>query len=200
MNLKDIAKRVIELMPELPGGGARSSTASPSRATSPTSSPPTSTSRSRRSRTSSRRSISRRACARCCSSSTRQLEILKLREKINSQVKEEMGRNQREYVLRQQLKAIKEELGEMDEAAGRSRRARGEDRRRPKMPPEVEKVAQKQLKRLQGHAAVVGRVHRRAHLPRLDRRPAVVDSDRGQPRHRRTRATSSTRTTTASRR
>ena len=40
---------------------------------------------------------------------TRQLEILKMRERINSQIKEEMGKNQREYVLRQQLKAIKEE-------------------------------------------------------------------------------------------
>src|SRR6185295_3885218 len=37
---------------------------------------------------------------------TRQLEILKMRERINSQIKEEMGKNQREYVLRQQLKAI----------------------------------------------------------------------------------------------
>src|SRR5215470_14882770 len=45
---------------------------------------------------------------------TRQLEILKMRERINSQIKEEMGKNQREYVLRQQLKAIKEELGEED--------------------------------------------------------------------------------------
>ena len=43
---------------------------------------------------------------------TRQLEILKMRERINVQIKEEMGKNQREYVLRQQLKAIKEELGE----------------------------------------------------------------------------------------
>ncbi len=45
---------------------------------------------------------------------TRQLEVLKMRERINSQIKEEMGKNQREYVLRQQLKAIKEELGEDD--------------------------------------------------------------------------------------
>src|SRR3954468_14437263 len=45
---------------------------------------------------------------------TRQLEILKMRERINSQIKEEMAKNQREYVLRQQLKAIKEELGEDD--------------------------------------------------------------------------------------
>ncbi len=35
-----------------------------------------------------------------------------MRERINSQIMEEMGKNQREYVLRQQLKAIKEELGE----------------------------------------------------------------------------------------
>ena len=48
--------------------------------------------------------------------------------------------------------------------------------------------------------AGVGRVHGRAHLPRLDRRAAVVEVDRGQPRHRRARARSSTRTTTASRR
>src|SRR5690606_26535773 len=45
---------------------------------------------------------------------TRQREILKMRERINSQIKEGMGKNQREYVLRQQLKAIKEELGEDD--------------------------------------------------------------------------------------
>src|SRR6185369_15242741 len=42
---------------------------------------------------------------------SRQHEVLKVREKINSEVKEEMGRNQREYVLRQQLRAVKEELG-----------------------------------------------------------------------------------------
>src|SRR5690606_10823428 len=39
---------------------------------------------------------------------TRQLEILKMRERINSQIKEEMGKNQREYVLRQQLKPSRE--------------------------------------------------------------------------------------------
>ena len=49
---------------------------------------------------------------------TRQLEILKVRERINSQVQEEMGHSQREYVLRQQLKAIKGELGEMDDESG----------------------------------------------------------------------------------
>jgi ATP-dependent Lon protease len=78
---------------------------------------------------------------------SRQHEVLKVREKINSQVQEEMGRNQREYVLRQQLKAIKEELGEIDETGGDLDDFR-EKVLSAKMPPETEKVAMKQLERL----------------------------------------------------
>ncbi|MBF0209324.1 MAG: endopeptidase La [Desulfamplus sp.] len=44
-----------------------------------------------------------------------QLEILEMGSKIQSQVKEDMDKRQREYYLRQQLKAIKEELGETDD-------------------------------------------------------------------------------------
>jgi ATP-dependent Lon protease len=44
-----------------------------------------------------------------------QLEILELGNKIQTQVKGDMDKRQREYFLRQQLKAIKEELGETDE-------------------------------------------------------------------------------------
>ncbi len=43
---------------------------------------------------------------------TRQLELLKVKKEISSMVQEEMGKSQREYILRQQLKAIREELGE----------------------------------------------------------------------------------------
>jgi ATP-dependent Lon protease len=78
---------------------------------------------------------------------SRQHEVLKVREKINTQVQEEMGRNQREYVLRQQLKAIKEELGEIDEGGGDLDDFR-EKIAAAKMPPEGEKVALKQLDRL----------------------------------------------------
>ncbi len=67
---------------------------------------------------------------------SRQLEVLKVREKINTQVQEEMGRNQREYVLRQQLKAIKEELGEIDEGGGDLDDFR-EKIAKAKMPPEA---------------------------------------------------------------
>lgn len=78
---------------------------------------------------------------------TRQLEILKMRERINSQIKEEMGKNQREYVLRQQLKAIKEELGEDDGDQGD---LDGLEERiaRANLPTEADGVARKQLKRL----------------------------------------------------
>ena len=78
---------------------------------------------------------------------TRQLEILKMRERINSQIKEEMGKNQREYVLRQQLKAIKEELGEDEgdqgDLDGLEERLASAD-----LPSEADQVARKQLKRL----------------------------------------------------
>jgi ATP-dependent Lon protease len=78
---------------------------------------------------------------------TRQLEILKMRERINSQIKEEMGKNQREYVLRQQLKAIKEELGEEEGDQG-DLDVLDERIAKANLPNEAEQVARKQLKRL----------------------------------------------------
>jgi ATP-dependent Lon protease len=75
-------------------------------------------------------------------------EVLKMRDKINSQVKDDLGKTQREYVLRQQMKAIKEELGgegddesnDLDELEDRISKA--------KLSPEAAEVAKKQLKRL----------------------------------------------------
>ncbi len=78
---------------------------------------------------------------------TRQLEILKMRERINSQIKEEMGKNQREYVLRQQLKAIKEELGEEEGDQG-DLDVLDERLAKANLPGEADSVAHKQLKRL----------------------------------------------------
>jgi ATP-dependent Lon protease len=78
---------------------------------------------------------------------TRQLEILKMRDRINSQIKEEMGKNQREYVLRQQLKAIKEELGE-DEGDQGDLDGLEERLAKANLPSEADGVAKKQLKRL----------------------------------------------------
>ncbi len=77
----------------------------------------------------------------------RQLELLKVREQINSQVQEEMGKSQREYILRQQLKAIREELGELDEPGSEVEELKAKIEV-CQMPEEAEAVALKQLDRL----------------------------------------------------
>lgn len=48
---------------------------------------------------------------------TRELEVLQIGQQIRSETQEELDKNQREYYLRQQLKAIQKELGEDDEQA-----------------------------------------------------------------------------------
>jgi ATP-dependent Lon protease len=48
---------------------------------------------------------------------TKEVEVLALGSKIQSQVESEVGRTQREYYLREQLKAIQKELGQSDERA-----------------------------------------------------------------------------------
>ncbi|NUP12154.1 MAG: endopeptidase La [Polyangiaceae bacterium] len=76
----------------------------------------------------------------------RQLEVLRVKKEISHMVQEEMGKSQREYILRQQMKTIREELGEagdddeIEELRERIRLAN--------VPPDVEKVARKQLSRL----------------------------------------------------
>jgi len=83
----------------------------------------------------------------CLKMLTRQLEMLKVKKEISSAVQEEMGRSQREYFLRQQLKAIKEELGDGDDDEDEM----GELKARiggAGMSPDAEKAASKQLSRL----------------------------------------------------
>ncbi|NDY43388.1 endopeptidase La [Dissulfurirhabdus thermomarina] len=79
----------------------------------------------------------------------RELEVSTVQAKIQSDAKEEMTRTQREYFLREQLRAIKRELGEIDEKDEELEEFR-ERIRRAKMPPDVEKEALKQLQRLEG--------------------------------------------------
>jgi ATP-dependent Lon protease len=78
---------------------------------------------------------------------TRQLEVLEVSDKIQTQVKEEIDRNQREYYLRQQLKAIKEQLGEVDgEGGDLEELARAIEEK--DLPELVLETAKKQLARL----------------------------------------------------
>jgi ATP-dependent Lon protease len=77
----------------------------------------------------------------------RELQVLELGSKIQSQVKTELDKTQREYYLREQLKAIKRELGETDE-----RTVETEDLKQKvdaaNMPQEAKQVAEKELDRL----------------------------------------------------
>ncbi len=76
-----------------------------------------------------------------------QLDILELGNKIQSQVKGDMDKSQREYYLRQQLKAIKEELGEKDEAGVEIEEYRAKIEAK-NLPEEARKEAQRELDRL----------------------------------------------------
>jgi ATP-dependent Lon protease len=79
---------------------------------------------------------------------TKELEVSTMQAKIQSQAKEEMTKSQREYFLREQLRAIKSELGDIDEKASEINEF-SQKIKAAKMPPEVEKEARKQLGRLE---------------------------------------------------
>ena len=111
----------------------------------------------------------------------KELEVLELGSKIQSQVQSEVGKNQREYFLREQMKAIQKELGEGDDQT-----------------KEIEELAEKieaaghARGRQEGSAARARsavedagggrRIHRVAHLSRLARRAAVGEADRRSDR------------------
>ena len=78
---------------------------------------------------------------------TKELEVLELGSKIQSQVQSEVGKNQREYFLREQMKAIQKELGEGDEQAKEIDELR-EQIDAAGMPDEVKKEALRELDRL----------------------------------------------------
>jgi ATP-dependent Lon protease len=79
---------------------------------------------------------------------SKEVQVSTMQAKIQSQAREEMSKTQREYFLREQLKAIKAELGEIDEKAQEVSELR-EKIKKAKMPSEVEKESNKQLNRLE---------------------------------------------------
>ena len=112
----------------------------------------------------------------------RKVELIKVKQKIDPQVREEFSKHQREAVLRQKLKAIQDELGEGEDAsdldafdekikAAEHARGRRED-------------GAQAARAAQADGAVLGRVHRAAHLPRVAGRAAVVEAHRGPARPR----------------
>ena len=77
----------------------------------------------------------------------KQLEILDLGKKIQDQVKGDMDKKQREYYLREQLKAIKTELGDKDEGTVEVDEYRTKIKEKD-LPPEAAREAERELERL----------------------------------------------------
>lgn len=75
------------------------------------------------------------------------LEVLRVTQKINTEVKGELNKSQREYLLRQQIKAIQKELGELEDD-GDVLDELQEKLAKMTLPDEVRKVADKELRRL----------------------------------------------------
>ncbi|MGB9716550.1 MAG: endopeptidase La [Thermodesulfovibrionales bacterium] len=78
----------------------------------------------------------------------REIELLTVQQKIQSEARGEIDKTQREYFLREQLKAIQKELGEIDERAEEIKEFKKKIEE-ANMPEKVLKEAEKQLKRLE---------------------------------------------------
>ena len=121
---------------------------------------------------------------------TRELELVELRGRIQSAVQGQLSQNQREFYLREQLKAIQKELGETDEAS------RDVDDLRQKLeaaglPEEVQDRGHAGIEPPLAHLAQFARVRRFAHVPGVDGGAAVEhlvglagrrETRRGDPR------------------
>ena len=78
---------------------------------------------------------------------SKELEVLELRSKIHEQVQEQVSQNQREYLLREQMKAIQKELGESDDSMQEIDELRKKVEE-ANMPAEAKKECERELKRL----------------------------------------------------
>jgi ATP-dependent Lon protease len=78
----------------------------------------------------------------------KELQVLTMQAKIQSQAKDEISKSQREYFLREQMRAIRSELGEVDERAEEIKQLRKKIKQ-AKMPKEAQKEAYKELDRLE---------------------------------------------------
>jgi ATP-dependent Lon protease len=76
----------------------------------------------------------------------KEIDILELSKKIQGDIKDELVKNQREYYLKEQLKAIQKELGQKDD--GDETEELHDKIKEAKMPDEVEKAALKELDRM----------------------------------------------------
>jgi len=78
----------------------------------------------------------------------KEVQVLTMQARIQSQAKDEITKSQKEYFLREQMRAIRSELGEVDERAKEFKELR-QKIKKAKMPKEVEKEALRELDRLE---------------------------------------------------
>jgi ATP-dependent Lon protease len=78
----------------------------------------------------------------------REVEVLELGRKIQGQAKDQMQKAEREYVLRQQLSAIRKELGEESDGGSEMKNLR-EKIEQAKLPPEAQKETMRELGRME---------------------------------------------------
>ena len=78
----------------------------------------------------------------------KEVQVLTMQAKIQSQAKDEISKSQKEYFLREQMRAIRSELGEVDERTREIKELR-QKIKKAKMPEEVGKEAYRELDRLE---------------------------------------------------
>src|SRR5207244_3284074 len=77
-----------------------------------------------------------------------EVQVLELRQKINTQAQSEMSKEQRDYMLRQQMRAIQEELGDKNPEKAEADLLR-QQLAKADLPDEVRKEADRELNRLE---------------------------------------------------
>src|ERR1700741_579469 len=111
----------------------------------------------------------------------REVEILQLRSKIASEAQVEMDKAQRDYVLRQQMRAIQKELGEDETGEAAEAELLRERLEKAELPDEVREEADRELKRLQRLPAAAPDYHViRTYLEFILELPWLTSSD-GKP-------------------
>jgi len=79
---------------------------------------------------------------------TNEVQRLQIKGEVQAEVTKKVGKSQKEFLLREQMKQIQEELGEEDSRHGEVNELRHKIDT-AKMPPDVQKIAEKELKRLE---------------------------------------------------
>ena len=110
-----------------------------------------------------------------------EVDKLQVDRRIQSRVKKQMEKAQKEYYLNEKMKAIQKELGRKDDKGNEIDDLKKKIEQ-SKMPKDVEEKAIQELKRLEGDAPDVGRGDRLAQLPRLAHRGALVQEVAREPR------------------